>query len=215
MRSGNKKYVRRAVSHHIFRIDFPAGPELIGELIVYVFAKHGIGPRDRTASPRPRTGSSRWARADPELMRLQGCPGEGRVEAGAMTWPRGSGSPRSAFDLRHVRGILSGSIGGGGGPYGRLAGLLGRVLMLRASRREDRKRVPQYSSSQLPDGSAGTDVRESFGKCQCSADQAPGGPFVPGLRFRKGRAFPAGMFEQGASVSATVRHTRPRGSEGR
>jgi hypothetical protein len=50
------------------------------------------------------------------------------------------------FDLRHSRGILSGSIGGPPAPYGRLSELLGRVLMLRASRREDRKRVPQYSS---------------------------------------------------------------------
>lgn len=56
----------------------------------------------------------------------------------------------AVFDLRHVRGIVSGSIGQAPAPYGRLAGLLGRVLMLRASRREDRKRVPQYSSFQLP-----------------------------------------------------------------
>jgi hypothetical protein len=54
------------------------------------------------------------------------------------------------FDLRHPGGILSGPIGQGPAPYGRLSELLGRVLMLRASRREDRKRVPQYSSSQLP-----------------------------------------------------------------
>ncbi|GAA2527144.1 hypothetical protein GCM10010423_21640 [Streptomyces levis] len=53
---------------------------------------------------------------------------------------------RPWFDLRHPRGILSGSIGVGLAPYGRLSELLGRVLMLRASRREDRKRVPQYSS---------------------------------------------------------------------
>lgn len=54
--------------------------------------------------------------------------------------------PGPGFDLRHPRGILSGPIGQPPAPYGRLAGLLGRVLMLRASRREDRKRVPQYSS---------------------------------------------------------------------
>lgn len=50
------------------------------------------------------------------------------------------------FELRHPRGILLGSIGVAPAPYGRLSELLGRVLMLRASRRGDRKRVPQYSS---------------------------------------------------------------------
>ncbi|GLX52884.1 hypothetical protein Shyhy01_58340 [Streptomyces hygroscopicus subsp. hygroscopicus] len=54
---------------------------------------------------------------------------------------------RLRFDLRHSGGNLYGSIGGAPRPYGRLSELLGRVLMLRASRREDRKRVPQYSSS--------------------------------------------------------------------
>ncbi|WKE70194.1 hypothetical protein [Streptomyces sp. WP-1] len=62
--------------------------------------------------------------------------------------PRSRGAPRGRhrFDLRHSRGNLFGSIGGAPRPYGRLSELLGRVLMLRASRREDRKRVPQYSS---------------------------------------------------------------------
>ncbi|EFF92573.1 hypothetical protein SSTG_02892 [Streptomyces sp. e14] len=50
------------------------------------------------------------------------------------------------FDLRHPRGNLFGSIGQAAVAYGRLSELLGRVLMLRASRRGDRKRVPQYSS---------------------------------------------------------------------
>lgn len=59
---------------------------------------------------------------------------------------RGPGASGLVFDLRHPRGILLGSIGVGPAPYGRLSELLGRVLMLRASRREDRKRVPQYSS---------------------------------------------------------------------
>lgn len=55
--------------------------------------------------------------------------------------------PCPRFDPRHPRGILSAPIGIRPAPYGRLSELLGRVLMLRASRREDRKRVPQYSSS--------------------------------------------------------------------
>ncbi|GGZ91194.1 hypothetical protein GCM10010389_32130 [Streptomyces echinoruber] len=59
----------------------------------------------------------------------------------------GGGAAPLAFDLRHTRGNLYSSIGVGQAMYGRLAELLGRVLMLRASRREDRKRVPQYSSS--------------------------------------------------------------------
>ncbi|SER55301.1 Peptidoglycan/LPS O-acetylase OafA/YrhL, contains acyltransferase and SGNH-hydrolase domains [Streptomyces sp. yr375] len=85
---------------------------------------------------------------------VRGAAGGGRGQAGAgagvrgeLDRPRGFRQVSAAFELRHSRGIVSGSIGGGGGPYGRLAGLLGRVLMLRASRREDRKRVPQYSSS--------------------------------------------------------------------
>ncbi|CAL2068474.1 protein of unknown function [Streptomyces murinus] len=60
--------------------------------------------------------------------------------------PRGAPRERRRFDLRHSRGNLFGSIGGAPPLYGRLSELLGRVLMLRASRREDRKRVPQYSS---------------------------------------------------------------------
>jgi hypothetical protein len=83
------------------------------------------------------------------------------------------------FDPRHSRGILLRPIGAPSAPYGRLAGLLGRVPMLRASRREDRKRVPQYSSLQLPPGSAGADVRESSGKRQRGTGQAPGGPLAP------------------------------------
>jgi hypothetical protein len=51
------------------------------------------------------------------------------------------------FDLRHSGGKLPGPIGQPAALCGRLSELLGRVLMLRASRREDRKRVPQYSSS--------------------------------------------------------------------
>ncbi|MGN9761866.1 PQQ-dependent sugar dehydrogenase [Streptomyces sp. SD31] len=78
----------------------------------------------------------------------------GRWWTTARTRPLRSGGghpadPRArtpGFDLRHPRGILSGSIGQPPAPYGRLSELLGRVLMLRASRREDRKRVPQYSS---------------------------------------------------------------------
>jgi len=58
------------------------------------------------------------------------------------------------FDLRHSGGNLYAPIGQPLAPYGRLSELLGRVLMLRASRREDRKRVPQYSSCQLPFGAA-------------------------------------------------------------
>ena len=119
------------------------------------------------------------------------------------------------FDLRHSRGILSGSIGGGGAPYGRLSELLGRVLMLRASRREDRKRVPQYSSPQLPYGQRWSGRTGIFREARCGTDQAPGGPPPPARG--TGRAvFPRlGMFEQGASVSAGARHARPRGSEER
>lgn len=80
-------------------------------------------------------------------------PTGGRPAIGPTTqsWSgffRGRGPGRSGlvFDLRHPRGILLGSIGVAHAPYGRLSELLGRVLMLRASRREDRKRVPQYSS---------------------------------------------------------------------
>ncbi len=50
------------------------------------------------------------------------------------------------FDLCPARSIVSGPIGIRPARYGRLSELLGRVLMLHASRREDRKRVPQYSS---------------------------------------------------------------------
>jgi len=100
------------------------------------------------------------------------------------------------FDLRHVRGTLLGSIGQPHAPYGRLSELLGRVPMLRASRREDRKRVPQYSSPHLSRGSAGADVRESSGKCQRGAGQAPGGCSAPG---------PAVVF-WAASLGREIRH---------
>lgn len=51
------------------------------------------------------------------------------------------------FDVGRPRGILIRPIGQPPALCGKLAGLLGRVPMLRASRRGDRKRVPQYSSS--------------------------------------------------------------------
>ncbi|MFJ5998135.1 hypothetical protein [Streptomyces sp. NPDC092370] len=66
--------------------------------------------------------------------------------AGPSGMPHTGPGREPPFDLRHPRGILLGSIGVGPAPYGRLSELLGRVLMLRASRRGDRKRVPQYSS---------------------------------------------------------------------
>ncbi|KPI08004.1 hypothetical protein OK074_3772 [Actinobacteria bacterium OK074] len=116
------------------------------------------------------------------------CPyGGGATGAIPADVDRGSGRPRAdygttnavtsvspRFGLRHTPGMLPRSIGGAPPPYGRLAGLLGRVLMLRASRREDRKRVPRYSSLQLPYGSAGADVRESFGKRGCGTGQELG-----------------------------------------
>ncbi len=110
---------------------------------------------------------------------------------GVRKTPGGRGSRERVFDLRHSGGNLYAPIGQPPAPYGRLSELLGRVLMLRASRREDRKRVPRYSSSQLPHGSAGTDVRESFGKCQCGAGQAPGGLLRPRLAVPEGPCFPS------------------------
>jgi hypothetical protein len=131
-----------------------------------------------------------------------GAPPSGPVHVGCATSVprRHAREPRSyrapfRFHPCHPRGNLYGSIGFRSGPYGRLSELLGRVLMLRASRREDRKRVPQYSSSQLPHGSAGADVRESSGKRRRGAGQAPGGPSAPGSRFRQAVCNPAGMFE--------------------
>ena len=133
--------------------------------------------------------------------------------AGTSRQPRGARRVH-VFDLRHSRGNLYAPIGQPPAPYGRLSELLGRVLMLRASRREDRKRVPRYSSSQLPHGSAGADVRESFGKCQCGAGQAPGGLLRPRLAVPEGPCFPSREVPNlGTSVSVRARHTRPRGSE--
>lgn len=95
------------------------------------------------------------------------------------------GPARPGFDLRHPRGILSGPIGQPRAPYGRLAGLLGRVPMLRASRRGDRKRVPQYSSSLLRGGRTGI-FREASAGCRPGTRWAsrprsavPEGPALP------------------------------------
>ncbi|GGY74448.1 hypothetical protein GCM10010327_00140 [Streptomyces nitrosporeus] len=77
--------------------------------------------------------------------------------------------------------------------------------MLRASRREDRKRVPQYSSAPC-----GPDVRESSGKRQWGADQAPGGVSPPEARFRP--ATPSREILREFYVVG-MRHARPRGSE--
>ncbi|MGC4975804.1 hypothetical protein ACLQ2D_23215 [Streptomyces sp. DT199] len=86
----------------------------------------------RPASDAPHWGKAGYRAYDAELERL--LQGERSGVSGLV------------FDLRHPRGILLGSIGVARAPYGRLSELLGRVLMLRASRRGDRKRVPQYSS---------------------------------------------------------------------
>ncbi|MEU8930587.1 SUKH-3 domain-containing protein [Streptomyces sp. NPDC048409] len=105
-----------------------------GDRALPVSARHGRPPE-----PVPRDGRGRRG--------LHGV-GHGHAEGGDTRRGRGAAHPLGlVFDLRHPGGILSGSIGQPPATYGRLAGLLGRVLMLRASRREDRKRVPQYSSS--------------------------------------------------------------------
>src|ERR1043165_4299755 len=85
--------------------------------------------------------------------------------------------------------------------------------MLRASRREDRKRVPQYSSpylsrgSEEPHGSDGADVRESFGKC--SAVARPGTRWVssPGPAALGGRRPLSREIRMDIAVSGTA--TRP------
>ncbi|MET8951197.1 hypothetical protein ACWEO4_37690 [Streptomyces sp. NPDC004393] len=93
----------------------------------------GLGP----LSP----GSGQVRRAVPG-----GCQGAGERLRAVRFRSAERDAPGSGFDPCHARGNLYGSIGQAPAWYGRLAGLLGRVLMLRASRREDRKRVPQYSS---------------------------------------------------------------------
>ncbi|EFL34251.1 predicted protein [Streptomyces viridochromogenes DSM 40736] len=65
----------------------------------------------------------------------------------------------------------------------------------------------------MPHGSTGADVRESSGKCQRGTGQAPGGLSPPARGSGRAVCNPAGMFGQGTSVSARVRHARPRGSE--
>jgi len=97
----------------------------------------GHGPRPRLQVPRRQSP----VRAD------RGCLGPlPAVRLRGLTQATSAIPEARVFDLRHSRGKVSGSIGQAPAPYGRLAGLLGRVLMLRASRREAWKRVPQYSS---------------------------------------------------------------------
>lgn len=98
---------------------------------------------------------------------------------------RSRGEPWAGFDPRHPRGILPAPIGHPRAPYGRLAGLLGRVPMLRASRRGDRKRVPQYSSLLLRGGRTGI-FREASAGCRPGTRWAsrprsavPEGPATP------------------------------------
>ncbi|GDY65028.1 hypothetical protein SAV14893_044210 [Streptomyces avermitilis] len=110
------------------------------------------------------------------------------------------------FDLRHPRGTILGPIGQARAPYGRLSELLGRVPMLCASRREDWKRVPQYSSPDLSKGSAGADVRESSGKFQRGADQAPGGCCAPGPAVFFGPCPSVGKSISDISVSKSATH---------
>lgn len=111
-----------------------------------------------------------------------GTPGpDGPGPAGGITGTgvlRATGARVLVFDVRHSGGTLFRSIGQRAALCVRLSKLLGRVLMLRASRREDRKRVPQYSSSLIRGGRTGI-----FREVWCGAGQAPGGPFAPGPRF--------------------------------
>src|SRR4051812_7925120 len=102
--------------------------------------------------------------------------GSGRVtegRTGARRPPPGPlarGRSAPVFGPLPRRGKLSGSIGVGYGRYGRLLKLLGRAPMLRASRREDRKRVPQYSSPYLPWWAA---LGRTYGNLPGSVSAAP------------------------------------------
>jgi len=119
----------------------------------------------------------------------EGCRGARAVPAGRLTAVTGGTMAEKSAPVLVLRrrsliktpsGVISSTpIGQCPVPYGRLSELLGRVLMLRASRREDRKRVPRYSSTLR-----GLEVRESSGKRGRGTGQAPGGPFAPGPRFR-------------------------------
>lgn len=157
------------------------------------------GPRRNADPPLPRCPSCRGVSVRParttrrdEARLSRSCPVpsqggahdavcHGSVEPAPLA--QGAASP--GFDLRHPRGILSGPIGQPRAPYGRLAGLLGRVPMLRASRRGDRKRVPQYSSSLLRGGRTGI-FREASAGCRPGTRWAsrprsavPEGPALP------------------------------------
>ena len=108
-------------------------------------------------------------------VRTVSAPVGGIAEAGVLHDAR---VRALVFDAGHHGGTLFRPIGQRAALCGRLSELLGRVLMLRASRREDRKRVPQYSSSLIRGGRTGI-----FREVWCGAGQAPGGPFAPGPRF--------------------------------
>lgn len=127
------------------------GAAAVAEVLV---SRADSSNRAAPGSPPPTsTACGASPTSPPSCTRRPTHPSGGRPATGPTThsWSascggRGPGRSGLVFDLRHPRGILLGSIGVGPAPYGRLSELLGRVLMLRASRRGDRKRVPQYSS---------------------------------------------------------------------
>ena len=133
-------------------------------------ATAGRGPRP------PGCGAQPWSTGPPgPASRCGGGPGPGAAPA------RDSTLRVAVFDLRHPRGKVSGSIGQAPAPYGRLAGLLGRVA--------DAARLPPGGPEASPTVLVAlTAVWQRWGgrtgifrEVQCGTGQAPGGLLAPAL----------------------------------
>src|SRR5882757_7918256 len=124
----------------------------------------GVPPHS-SAAQRPKAVPHRGGGAVSSVR-----AGGGRPYGPARRSAREGAPERVRFRGLSPRGTIPGSIGHGHDPYGTLAKLLGRAPMLRVSRREDRKRVPQYSSLQLPCRAA---LGRTYGNLPGSVSAAP------------------------------------------